>query len=81
VLQTPKSDSDENEEDEYPLVISKIEAKASLDKVRVFIEKTEGANEILFCTWGILKILTTTQTSNSYFKLFLFRIIHTYFVF
>jgi hypothetical protein len=48
VLPTPKSDSDEDEEDKYPLIVSTIEAKASLDKVRVFIEKTEGANEILF---------------------------------
>jgi len=44
-----KSDSDEDEEeDEYPVVVSNKEAKVSLDKVRVFIEKTEGAGEILF---------------------------------
>jgi len=48
VQPTPKSDSDEDEEDEYPLVVSTKEAKASLDKLRVFIEKTEGADEILF---------------------------------
>ncbi|KAL4103217.1 hypothetical protein QTP88_010050 [Uroleucon formosanum] len=48
VQPTPKSDSDENEEDEYPLVVSTKEAKASLDKLRVFIEKTEGADEIFF---------------------------------
>lgn len=48
VQPTPKYDSDEDEEDEYPLVVSTKEAKASLDKLRVFIEKTEGADEILF---------------------------------
>ncbi|XP_022182470.1 uncharacterized protein LOC111042237 [Myzus persicae] len=48
VQPTLKSDSDEDEEDEYPLVVSTKEAKVSLDKLRVFIEKTEGADEILF---------------------------------
>jgi hypothetical protein len=37
--QTPKSDLNEDEEDEYPLIVSTIEAKVSLDTVRVFIEK------------------------------------------
>ncbi|XP_022167245.1 tigger transposable element-derived protein 4-like [Myzus persicae] len=37
VQPTTKSDSDEDEEDEYPLVVSTKEAKASLDKLRVGI--------------------------------------------
>jgi len=44
VKPNPKSDN-EDEEDDYPLVVSKIEAN---DKERVFIEKTEGTNEIFF---------------------------------
>lgn len=35
VQQTPKSNSDEDKEDEYPLVVSAIEAKVSLEKVSV----------------------------------------------
>lgn len=43
-----ETDSDKNEEDEYPVVVSNKKSKESLNNERIFIEKTEGAGEILF---------------------------------
>lgn len=59
------SNSYENEEeDEYPVVASNKEANASFNNVRMFIEKTEGASEILFEYLGEIEdfIFKTTKT-------------------